>query len=78
MRRSVERILATYLVETPMAVEDAAAALAGEQSSGTFVEVPGETTELRDRFRARVETVTELEAVREPSLPGCGPRLEAD
>src|SRR5262245_4729036 len=67
----MERIVATYLVETPMAVEDAAAALAGEQSSGTFVEVPGETAELRDRFRARVEKVTGLETVREPSLPGC-------
>lgn len=67
----MERIVATYLVETPMPVEDAAAALAGEQSSGTFVEVPGETAELRDRFRARVEAVTELESVREPSLPGC-------
>src|SRR5262245_24364719 len=67
----MERIVATYLVETPMAVMEAAAALAGEQSSGTFVEVPGETEELRDRFRARVEMVTELEAVREPSLPGC-------
>ncbi len=39
----MERISATYLIETPLAVEQAAAVLAGEQSSGTFVPVPGET-----------------------------------
>jgi ribulose-bisphosphate carboxylase large chain len=37
----MQRIVATYLIETPLAVEDAAASLAGEQSSGTFVAVPG-------------------------------------
>jgi len=66
----VERILATYLIETPLAVEKAAAALAGEQSSGTFVEVPGETAELKQRFAARVEQITPLETVPAPSLPG--------
>jgi hypothetical protein len=34
---------ATYRVETPLELERAAAVLAGEQSSGTFVDVPGET-----------------------------------
>jgi ribulose-bisphosphate carboxylase large chain len=43
--------------------------LAGEQSSGTFVEVPGETAELKQRFAARVEKITELESVATPSLP---------
>ena len=38
----MERVYATYLLETPLAVEQAAATLAGEQSSGTFVAVPGE------------------------------------
>ena len=38
---TVERVVAHYLVETPLPVEQAAAALAGEQSSGTFVAVPG-------------------------------------
>jgi len=66
----MERIFATYLIETPLAVEKAAATLAGEQSSGTFVEVPGETAELKQRFAARVEKITPLENVNEPSLPG--------
>ncbi len=65
-----DRILAKYLVETPYPVEEAAEALAGEQSSGTFVQIPGETADLRDRFRARVENIEVLEAVATPSLPG--------
>jgi ribulose-bisphosphate carboxylase large chain len=68
--RSSERISATYLVETPLAVREAAESLAGEQSSGTFVKVPGETAELRRRFAARVERITETESRKEPSLPG--------
>jgi ribulose-bisphosphate carboxylase large chain len=67
----MERIFATYLVETPLAVEKAAAVLAGEQSSGTFVAVPGETEELKSRFAARVEKITPLETVNQPALPGC-------
>ena len=66
----MERVFATYHIETPLAVEKAAAVLAGEQSSGTFVAVPGETTELKERFAARVEKITPLETVTEPSLPG--------
>src|SRR5213593_4564732 len=65
-----ERISATYLVETPLPVARAAEVLAGEQSSGTFVAVPGETDELRQRFGAKVENITELESVDTPSLPG--------
>src|SRR5688500_5692143 len=66
----MERIKARYFIETPYAVEKAAAVLAGEQSSGTFVEVPGETEELKERFAARVESIEELEAVSEPAIPG--------
>lgn len=66
----MERIFATYLVETPLEVTQAAAVLAGEQSSGTFVAVPGETEELKRRFAARVEKITMQDAVNEPSLPG--------
>jgi ribulose-bisphosphate carboxylase large chain len=66
----MERLFATYLIETPLAVERAAAVLAGEQSSGTFVAVPGETQELKARFAARVEKITPMEAVKEPGLPG--------
>src|SRR5215471_10682139 len=66
-----ERIVATYLIETPLAVEKAAAVLAGEQSSGTFVAVPGETEELKERFAARVEKITPRESASAPALPGC-------
>ena len=66
----MERLFATYLIETPLAVEQAAAVLAGEQSSGTFVAVPGETEELKSRFAARVEKITPLETVNVSSLPG--------
>jgi len=66
----MERVFATYHIETPLPVEKAAAVLAGEQSSGTFVSVPGETEELKQRFAARVEKITPLETVSVPSLPG--------
>src|SRR5690554_4746902 len=66
----MDRIIATYLVETPYPVTDAAAVLAGEQSLGTFVAVPGETEVLKQRFAARVESITELESVNEPAIPG--------
>ena len=66
----MERITATYYIETPYAPEKAAAVLAGEQSSGTFVAVPGETEELKQRFAARVEAIELLETVNEPAIPG--------
>lgn len=43
--------------------------LAGEQSSGTFVRVPGETDALRARARARVLAIEPDGDVAEPSLP---------
>ncbi len=48
----------------------AAEMIAGEQSSGTFVAVPGETDELRARSRANVINIEVLDEVNEPSLPG--------
>jgi ribulose-bisphosphate carboxylase large chain len=69
----MERIAATYLIETTLPVERAAAVLAGEQSSGTFVEIPGETAELKNRFAARIEKITPLESVATPSLPDWRP-----
>lgn len=66
----MERIIATYLIETPFDPQIAAAVLAGEQSSGTFVAVPGETAELKERFAARVELVQNLETVTTPAIPG--------
>jgi ribulose-bisphosphate carboxylase large chain len=67
------RIEADYLLETAFEPGRAAAAMAGEQSSGTFVPVPGETPELKARAAARVEALHILDDdVREPSLPFAG------
>lgn len=65
----MERIVATYYIETPFDIEQAALVLAGEQSSGTFVAVPGETEELKERFAARLERIQPLETVTEPAIP---------
>src|SRR5258708_1899358 len=66
----MERITARYFIETPFQVEAAANVLAGEQSSGTFVSVPGETEELKERFAARIESITHIDTVDEPAIPG--------
>ncbi len=66
------RIEADYLIETAYDLSEAAAALAGEQSSGTFLPVPGETPELKARAAARIEHLEDLGPVPGPSLPGAG------
>jgi len=63
------RLQAVYLLETPLDPADVAEVLAGEQSSGTFVRVAGETDALRQRSRASVDRVEELDAASAPSLP---------
>ncbi len=67
-----DRIEADYLIETAFDPMHAAEIMAGEQSSGTFVPVPGETPELKERSAARVERLEILGAVAEPTLPGSG------
>ncbi len=67
---TTDRIIATYRIETPGSPELAAEMIAGEQSSGTFLPVPGETDELKTRARAQVISVERLERVDRPSLPG--------
>ena len=67
-----ERLRARYWIETAFAPAQAAEIMAGEQSTGTFVRVPGETDELRQAHAARVEEIRELETVSIPSLPGAG------
>ena len=52
-----DRIEADYLVETAFDPWHAAEVMAGEQSSGTFVAVPGETPELKARAAARGQGV---------------------
>lgn len=66
----MNRITAAYYIETALDPHQAAAVLAGEQSSGTFVAVPGETEALKHLFAARVEEVTILQNADQPSLPG--------
>lgn len=65
-----EPIIATYLIETSQPVERAAEMIAGEQSSGTFLPVPGETEDLKARHRGKVIDITLLDSATSPSLPG--------
>jgi ribulose-bisphosphate carboxylase large chain len=67
-----DRIEADYLIETAWPPAEAAEAMAGEQSSGTFLPVPGETPELKARAAARVERISDLGPVPAPALPGAG------
>jgi ribulose-bisphosphate carboxylase large chain len=67
-----DRIQATYWVETAFPLQQAVEVLAGEQSSGTFISLPGETPELKARHGAAIEGIEELEHVDKPSLPGAG------
>jgi ribulose-bisphosphate carboxylase large chain len=64
-----ERIHASYWLETGDEPARAAETIAGEQSSGTFVALPTETPELKERSGARVERLEILETVATPSLP---------
>jgi ribulose-bisphosphate carboxylase large chain len=64
------RLEADYLIETAIDPRKAVEIMAGEQSSGTFVAVPGETPELKERSAARIERLEVLdEAVAAPALP---------
>lgn len=65
----MSQVQAVYLIETPLDPRRVADILAGEQSSGTFVRVVGETDALRTRSRATVLSVEELEPLDRPSLP---------
>ncbi len=65
-----DRFFAEYRIETAIDPARAAEMMAGEQSSGTFIAIPGETAELKARFAARVELVEALGEVSAPSLPG--------
>lgn len=68
-----ERIHASYLIETAIDPRRAVEVMAGEQSSGTFIALPDETPELKERFGARIEKLELLEEVAAPSLPGAKP-----
>jgi ribulose-bisphosphate carboxylase large chain len=71
-----ERVHARYRIETPYSLTDAAEAMASEQSTGTFVDLPLETSDIKDRHAANVERITNVETSAMPGLPGAG--LPAD
>ncbi len=64
-----QRIEADYWLETSGDPRRTADIMAGEQSSGTFVAVPGETPELTARAAARIEALELLDSATTPSLP---------
>ena len=59
---------ARYFVESSVPAEKVAQVIAGEQSSGTFVALPGETEQLKERSRARVIRIESLPPALEPTL----------
>lgn len=82
MTRNQSFITLTYLIETAGSPEKLAAKIASDQSTGTFVPVPGETEELKNRVAARVVALRPLPPASQPSYPTVeqGPfnRAEAD
>ena len=66
MPRPVIRL--TYRIETAGDVAALAAKIASDQSTGTFVAVPGETPELKARVAAEVVALRRLEPTTTPSL----------
>jgi ribulose-bisphosphate carboxylase large chain len=71
MQPTVERqeFTARYFVESSVPSDKVAQVIAGEQSSGTFLALAGETEALKARSRARVVRVETLPPVLEPTLP---------
>jgi ribulose-bisphosphate carboxylase large chain len=69
-----DRFSATYLIETDIDVAEAAAVIAGEASTATFVKLTGAAAERVERLHAaRVERIAELDAGDQPSLPVARP-----
>ncbi len=62
-------IVVTYRIETTGSVEAMAEKIASDQSTGTFVPVPGETPELKARVAARVLAIRPLADATSPSWP---------
>ena len=67
---TMAKIKATYWIETSHPVEKAAELLAGEQSSGTFMAIPGETAELKEKHGAKIDRIEIINSTSVPSLPG--------
>ena len=62
-------IRATYRVETAGSVEELARKIASDQSTGTFVDLPDETADLKARCAARVAAIRPLPPADWPSIP---------
>lgn len=78
-----DSVVMTYLIECEGNPSDYAIKIASDQSTGTFVDLPGETPELKARVAARVLEVRELSPSATPSIPqekssGSYRRAEAD
>jgi len=71
------RIEADYLIETAFDPAQAAETMAAEQSSGTFIAVPGETPELKTRFAARVERLEVVDEMPHRPCRGLAALLKA-
>lgn len=54
MTKPLESIRLTYMIETPGSPAKLAEKIASDQSTGTFVALPGETEELKNRVAARI------------------------
>ncbi len=65
--RDPRSVRCTYYLESEIEPENAAEIMAGEQSSGTFIPVPGESPRIRERHAAQVVDVQRL-GPRPPSL----------
>ncbi len=57
-----DRFTATYRIETPCDPKAAAAEMAGESSTATFVPIPGERPEIATLHGARIESLEETSA----------------
>lgn len=60
----------TYRVRSHLPIADAAEFMADEQTTGTFIRVPGETDDIRERHRARVLDIVDEELEDDTLLPG--------
>ncbi len=63
---------ARYLIETSYDLEEAAQIMAGEQSSGTFLKIPGETASLKARHGAEVFVIEPMGVFLDPAAPLAG------
>lgn len=65
----MNRITATYEIESPVGIAKASEIMAGEQSTGTFGKIALETDELRARHGATIDSLTVTGVNTSPSLP---------